>query len=184
MLLSYHWQADAHSAEKRLAMKHTYWVVLFRIALFALLAVLTPRSLSADPAGHAKSNAIPGEPYFNIATTQCIDYWAATSSTNVPEARGEHTAVWTGSEMIVWGGDGNTYLNTGARYNPTTDSWAATSTTNAPSVRYSHTAVWTGSEMIVWGGSDGNPLNTGGRYKSNTRNWTSTDTTHAASARC
>ena len=99
-------------------MKHTYWAGLFHIALFALLAVLTPRSLSAGPAGHAKSNAIPGEPYFNIATTQCIDYWAATSSTNVPEARGEHTAVWTGNEMIVWGGDGNTYLNTGARYNP------------------------------------------------------------------
>jgi hypothetical protein len=72
----------------------------------------------------------------------CIDdTWTSTSITNVPEARGEHTAVWTGSEMIVWGGEGNTYLNTGARYNPTTDSWTATSTTNAPSVRYSHTAV-------------------------------------------
>ena len=58
-------------------MKHTYWAGLFHIAVFALLAVLTPRSLSADPAGHAKSNAIPGEPYFNIATTQCTDYWAA-----------------------------------------------------------------------------------------------------------
>ena len=83
-------------------MKHTYWAGLFHIAVFALLAVLTPRSLSAGRAGHAKSNAIPGKPYFNIATTQCIDYWAATSSTNVPEARGSHTAVWTGSEMIVW----------------------------------------------------------------------------------
>ena len=161
-------------------MKHTYWAGLFHIALFALLAVLTPRSLSADPAGHAKSNAIPGEPYFNIATTQCIDYWAATSSTNVPEARGEHTAVWTGSEMIVWGGDGNTYLNTGARYNPITDSWTATNTTNAPSVRYSHTAVWTGSEMIVWGGSDGNPLNTGGRYNPSTDTWTSMSTDQCA----
>ena len=97
-------------------MKHTYWAGLFHIAVFTLLAVLTPRSLSADPAGHAKTNAIRGEPYFNIATTQCIDYWAATSSTNVPEARGSHTAVWTGSEMIVWGGDGNADLNTGARY--------------------------------------------------------------------
>ena len=161
-------------------MKHTYWAGLFHIALFALLAVLTPRSLSADRAGHAKSNAIPGEPYFNIATTQCIDYWAATSRTNVPEARGSHTAVWTGSEMIVWGGDGNADLNTGARYNPITDSWTATSTTNAPSVRYSHTAVWTGSEMIVWGGSGGNPLNTGGRYNPSTDTWTSMSTDQCA----
>ena len=50
------------------------------------------------------------------------------------------------------------YLNTGGRYNPSTDSWTATSTTNAPAARVDHTAVWTGSEMIVWGGSDGRQL--------------------------
>ena len=36
-----------------------------------------------------------------------------------------HTAVWTGSEMIVWGGTGANYFNTGGRYNPNTDSWTA-----------------------------------------------------------
>ena len=61
--------------------------------------------------------------------------------------------MWTGSEMIVWGGDAyRAVLNTGGRYNPSTDSWTATSTTNAPTARIGHTAVWTGSEMIVWGG--------------------------------
>ena len=66
--------------------------------------------------------------------------------------------------MIVWGGtpDGINDLNTGGRYDPTSDSWVATSTSNAPSARDSHTAVWTGSDMIVWGGSG--DLNTGGRY--------------------
>src|ERR1043166_4396113 len=66
------------------------------------------------------------------------DTWTSTSITNVPEARGEHTAVWTGSEMIIWGGDGSNFqVNTGARYNPITDSWTATtSTTNAPDARY------------------------------------------------
>ena len=85
------------------------------------------------------------------------DSWTATSTTNAPAARDDHTAVWTGSEMIVWGGgDTAASLNTGGRYNPSTDTWTATSTTNAPAAR-SHTAVWTGSEMIVWGGySDGN----------------------------
>ena len=124
----------------------------------------------------------------------------------MPPMPDPHTAVWTGSEMIVWGGsagrpvfqhrrkiqpqhrqldshqhhqrarrptvshgsvdrqrndrlgrtiDGPAVLNTGGRYNPSTDSWTATSTTNAPDARYSHTAVWTGSEMIVWGGDDG-----------------------------
>ena len=83
------------------------------------------------------------------------DTWAATSTAGAPAAREYHTAVWTGSEMIVWGGWGagpGPVLNTGGRYNPSTDSWAATSTTNAPHARTDHTAVWTGTEMIIWGG--------------------------------
>jgi hypothetical protein len=39
--------------------------------------------------------------------------WTATSTTNAPAARDKHTAVWTDSEMIVWGGSN---LNTGGRY--------------------------------------------------------------------
>jgi hypothetical protein len=97
-----------------------------------------------------------------------IDTWTATSTINAPTARGEHTAVWTGSEMIVWGarGSNGSYFNTGGRYNPSIDSWTATSTTNAPFARAWHTAVWSGSEMIIWGGQDQNvvPFNTGGRY--------------------
>ena len=65
--------------------------------------------------------------------------WTATSTTNAPEARALHTAVWTGSEMIVWGGVGTGAIefNTGGRYNPSTNTWTATSTTNAPNARYS-----------------------------------------------
>src|SRR5437879_9965258 len=91
------------------------------------------------------------------------DSWIATSTTNAPEARYLHTAVWTGSEMIVWGGYGatsGTYVKTGGRYNPTTNSWTPTNAgTGAPEARYYHTAVWNGSAMIVWGG-----INTSGTY--------------------
>src|SRR5882724_9000 len=108
------------------------------------------------------------------------DTWTATSTTSAPAARQRHTAVWTGSEMIVWGGlDGSSVFNTGGRYNPGTDSWTATSTTSAPAARYRHTAVWTGSEMIVWGGFGGSVLNTGGRYNPGTNSWTATSTTSA-----
>jgi len=108
--------------------------------------------------------------------------WTATSITNAPEARSGHTAIWTGSEMVVWGGS---RLNTGGRYDPSTDSWTATSTTNAPNVRSGHTAIWTGSEMVVWGGYNGNTiyLNTGGRYNPSTDSWTATSTTNAPDAR-
>ena len=47
------------------------------------------------------------------------DNWTATTTTNAPEGRAYHTAVWSGSEMIVWGGlndIGPFYLNTGGRY--------------------------------------------------------------------
>src|SRR5882724_11166081 len=89
----------------------------------------------------------------------CVDdTWTTTSGP--PDGRGGHTAVWTGTEMIVWGGNTNAYpystpFNSGGRYNPATDSWTTTSTTGAPDARYSHTAIWTGSEMIIWGGSNG-----------------------------
>src|SRR5437667_7515711 len=32
------------------------------------------------------------------------DMWTPTSTTNAPSGRDVHTAIWTGSEMIVWGG--------------------------------------------------------------------------------
>jgi len=106
-----------------------------------------------------------------------IDSWTATSTINAPTARFGHTAVWTGSEMIVWGG--NFGDNAGGRYNPGTDSWTATATVNAPTARSGHTAVWTGSEMIIWGGID----NSGGRYNPNTDSWTATSTTNAPAGR-
>jgi N-acetylneuraminic acid mutarotase len=138
----------------------------------------------------------PGEPGFHVLDTggkygPATDTWTTTSTTDAPSARAVHTAVWTGSEMIVWGGwDGGEnppfYLNTGGRYNPITDSWIATSTTNTPEARSGHTAVWTGSEMIIWGGEeDVNflPVNTGGKYNLATDSWTSTSTTNAPEAR-
>jgi len=114
-------------------------------------------------------------------TTPCADEWAATTTSNAASLRAGHTAVWTGSEMIVWGGShGGVNLITGGQYNPTTDSWTATSTTNAPSARGAYTAVWTGSEMIIWGG---NGENTGGRYNPATNSWRATSTIAAPSGR-
>jgi N-acetylneuraminic acid mutarotase len=115
------------------------------------------------------------------------DTWTATSTTNAPSARVQHTAVWTGSEMIVWGGarfSGAPPFNTGGRYHPGTNSWTATSTTNAPSARSRQTAVWTLSEMIIWGGSSTSGLtNTGGKYNADTGSWTAINTANAPAPR-
>ncbi len=118
--------------------------------------------------------------------------WSAMATTGAPGRRYFHSTVWTGSDMLVWGGlDGTTgtYLNSGGRYNPVSNSWSAISGINAPSPRFRHTAVWTGSMMIVWGGSItddfhiGASLDTGGRYDFATDSWTPTVTGGSAPVR-
>jgi hypothetical protein len=108
------------------------------------------------------------------------DTWTPTSTgSGVPSGRIDHTAVWTGTELIVWGGISPAYTDTGGRYNPLTDTWHATSIgANTPTPRESHTAVWTGSEMVIWGGftSPSSYLDTGGRYAPDSDSWTPTST--------
>ena len=43
-------------------------------------------------------------PRISDGANGCIDDTWATTSINAPAGRSLHTAVWTGSEMIVWGG--------------------------------------------------------------------------------
>ena len=81
------------------------------------------------------------------------DSWLPMSRDNAPSARFDHSAVWTGTELIVWGGKRvGQVLNDGARYDPVTDTWTAISTINAPAPRSKHHVVWDGERMIVWGG--------------------------------
>ena len=116
------------------------------------------------------------------------DLWTPTSTSGAPSARSNHTAVWTGSRMVVWGGltgGISAVFNTGGRYDPVSDSWTSTSTSGAPTARAVHTAVWTGTEMVVWGGVDitNAPFNTGGRYDPVMDTWTATPTAGGPSAR-
>jgi N-acetylneuraminic acid mutarotase len=85
--------------------------------------------------------------------------------------------------MVVWGGVGNSLLNTGGRYNPAGNTWTAVNAIGAPAARSDHTAVWTGNEMIVWGGSDGSALNDGGRYNPAGNTWTAVNAIDAPAAR-
>ena len=126
--------------------------------------------------------------------------WSATDIADVdlPAARFRHSVIWTGKEMIVWGGldSAGTALQTGGRYDPVANNWATLDNADAdrPSIRKYHTAVWTGTRMIVWGGSDntaeggdGTELNTGGIYNplepGGTANWTAVNTTLAPTVR-
>ncbi|MCY1046251.1 hypothetical protein OV208_33385 [Corallococcus sp. bb12-1] len=92
------------------------------------------------------------------AYSPATDTWRPLASAGAPEARWAHTAVWTGTEMLVFGGlgcggDGPRYCEGGARYDPRRDAWSPLSTKGAPSPRTGHVAVWTGTRMLVWGGA-------------------------------
>lgn len=120
---------------------------------------------------------------FSTVSTNAAGAWVQTSSANAPIPRDQHTAVWTGAEMIVFGGyafESGAFreTNSGGRYNPDTNAWAPTSTANAPGKRL-HSAVWTGTEMIVWGGGS----DSGARYDPATDTWLPMSVTNAPTGR-
>jgi hypothetical protein len=112
--------------------------------------------------------------------------WSATNTTGAPSPRYNHTAVWTGTKMIVWGGlSGTGFENTGGQYDPAGNTWVPTSTTGAPSGRRYHSAVWTGTKMVVWGGFNpaAAPEGTGAQYDPVADAWLSTTMSGAPSPR-
>ncbi len=97
--------------------------------------------------------------------------WRRVAATDAPVTQGGHLAVFTGTEMIVWGGfvDGIVPVRSGARYDPAADAWRPLSLDGAPRARVGATAVWTGSEMIVWGGFDASDLSGHGYFADGAR---------------
>lgn len=119
-----------------------------------------------------------------IAAATGGDEWLGRATASGIPGRAVHTAVWTGEEMLVWGGEGfGVSYDSGARFNARSNSWAVMSTISAPVYRSKHAAVWTGTEMVVWGGYNGVLLNSGGRYNPATDTWQPTSLTGAPSAR-
>jgi N-acetylneuraminic acid mutarotase len=108
---------------------------------------------------------------YNPAT----DTWQSMSTVDAPPAMYGHTAIWTGSKMIVWGGSTNLSASgssMGGAYDPATDTWELTPTLGAPSGRSLHTAVWTGTEMAIWGGRTlAGAVNSGGMYDPQSKAW-------------
>lgn len=86
---------------------------------------------------------------YNVAN----DAWRKLADSPLP-GREAAATVWTGTEMLVWGGTtGQMLLADGAAYNPAEDSWRPLA--GSPlSPRTGSAAAWSGREMLVWGGAD------------------------------
>lgn len=98
--------------------------------------------------------------------------WIEMNSNARPTARRWHTAAWTGSSFVIWGGENGGALGDGAEYNPVTEIWRPLPASSAPSARYNHVSVWTGQEMLISGGSNGTTeLASGGAFDPLTQAW-------------
>ena len=85
-----------------------------------------------------------------------LNQWIALNSVTPPAARAAHSAVWTGSKMIIWGGQNAAGVRAdGAALDPLTGVWTPIQTVGAPPARFGHTANWNGTRMVLWGGTNG-----------------------------
>jgi hypothetical protein len=85
-------------------------------------------------------------------------------------------SVWTGTELLIWGGTeddhGLTLAGDGAAYNPVTRAWTPMPASPL-SPRDGAFAVWTGTKALFWGGGNGSivPLADGASYDPASRTW-------------
>lgn len=93
----------------------------------------------------------------------------------LPQDRIGASVVWTGQELVVWGGavrDGAQAFNDGFAFNPEASAWEPLPASPlAP--RYFAGAVWTGKEVVIWGGLDDSSgvLADGAAYNPTTHAW-------------
>ncbi len=134
--------------------------------------VEAPRDAAVDAAPDAPSGGVGS--------------WTPITRVGAPFGRALHAAVWTGSEMLIWGGTSDAFplLFDGGRYDPASDAWRPISFAGAPSPRYDMAGVWTGHELIIWGGwGPHKPVATGARYDPATDTWTPMSTVGAPAPR-
>ena len=164
------------------------------VVLNDLIATFTPATpLNSAMTYTAHLNAgitdLGGNPLPPSSWSFTTPYLAEGSWTSIAvpanlAGRTDNSVVWTGAEMIVWGGRGQQLFDDGARYNPALDQWSDISSIGAPSAREEHSATWTGTEMIVWGGIGQTFfLRDGARYDPATDSWTPMSTNAAPSER-
>ena len=125
--------------------------------------------------------------FVKVGVSNCAKYnpgtnsWTPLTADWEDKERFGHTAVWTGTDMIVWGGHylqyeydifGNVWTNSalptkGIRYNPVTETWTPMSENGAPPGREDFCAAWTGSQLFVFGGGQ----SLCGRYDAAGNSW-------------
>jgi Kelch motif len=82
-----------------------------------------------------------------------------------------NVAVWTGREVVYWGGDRPGRPPEGAAYDPGADSWRRLSRSPLTN-RTGAAAAWTDREVVIYGGvNGGGPQSDGAAYDPVTDHW-------------
>lgn len=131
--------------------------ILIAIAVFAAAAVFawTTFSQRVREGGPPTPAARPGSPT-GVDLSSLPEGW--TELPAPPEIRGGAAQAWTGSELLVWGGntglDESTVVASGLVFDATEMTWHPIAP--APlEPRMRMASAWTGSELLVWGGWSG-----------------------------
>ena len=74
---------------------------------------------------------------------------------DMPMPRYQHVAVWTGDQLLVWGGQTTAATGSappyGVAYDPATDRWSSMPPSPLKA-RVGAIFAWTGKELLIWGG--------------------------------
>jgi hypothetical protein len=80
----------------------------------------------------------------------------------VPSGRVGASAVWTGTHLLLWGGQkpgASDALPKGLAYDPRANRWSTLPSTPFHAL-YGSEVAWTGTALLVWGGEIGTPAGT------------------------
>jgi N-acetylneuraminic acid mutarotase len=107
-------------------------------------------------------------------TTQQVETWLRLAAGPI-SGRFAPAAVWTGHQMLVWGGDRRgrnpVSMLDGAAYDPATNRWQRIPDAPQAARGLAPAAVWTGSKLLVWMGNAPDGPAVGATYTPATRSW-------------
>jgi len=141
------------------------------------LAVLLVVAGCTSPAGGGACSGQPPGCGSAQATAQSLAGFTWSAAPAPPlSPRLAQASVWTGTELLIWGGmpdsQGLTEAGDGAAYDPATRAWTPMPASPL-SPRNTAFAVWTRTRALFWGGGNGSavPLTDGASYDPASRTW-------------
>ena len=140
------------------------------VAAVAVVAFLVGGAV-AGPRGVERTFDRPARPPVRTDPPDAIPAGWRWKPTGPLPGRHGHVAVWTGSEVVLWGGERPGRAPQGAAYDPERDTWRRLARSPLEN-RSGAAAAWSGSEVLIWGGMNGGGLlDDGAAYDPATDRW-------------